>query len=245
MRNVLILGAGGRIARRLTKLLADDNSVHLTLFARSRDRLGEVPEGVDVIEGDVLDKEALWEAVGGQEVVYAGLVGEVDKMAEAIVTTMTGRGVTRLIFTAALGIHDEVPGEFGEWNREQLGGALEPYRKAVEEIAGSAIDYTVLRPAWFIEGDEVDYAVTKRDEEFRGTVVTRQSVAALAAEIIRDPALYSREDLGVAKPGTEKVRPVFAAENKDAEEKAGEQKAQEGRTAPEGGTDPKGEAEKK
>ena len=39
MRNVLILGAGGNIARRVVGMLAKDEGVSLTLFVRDARRL--------------------------------------------------------------------------------------------------------------------------------------------------------------------------------------------------------------
>lgn len=34
------------------------------------------------------------------------------------------------MLVTALGVYDEVPGAFGEWNRNQIGSVLGPYRAA-------------------------------------------------------------------------------------------------------------------
>ncbi|WP_108987762.1 NAD(P)H-binding protein [Streptomyces coelicoflavus] len=206
---VLILGAGGQIARWAVEMLEKED-VELTLLARSRDRLAYVPTGAHVVEGNVLDAEVLGKAVRGQDVVYANLAGDLDVQAEHIVTAMRTAGVRRLIFVTALGIYDEVPGEFGRWNTETIGApVLDTYRRAAETVTAAGLDHTILRPAWLSDEDEIDFETTNRNEPFKGTVVSRKSVAALAVEIIKDPTRWEGEDLGVDKPGTGGDRPVF------------------------------------
>jgi uncharacterized protein YbjT (DUF2867 family) len=141
--------------------------------------------------------------------VYANLAGDVDRQAKAIVRSMDAAGVQRLVFITSLGIYDEVPGEFGRWNRSQIGSMLGPYRAAADTIEASELDYTILRPAWLTDDDEIDYEVTQKEEPFRGTEVSRKSVAALVVDIIRDPSKWSRSSLGVDKPGTEGDKPSF------------------------------------
>ncbi|MFJ9765657.1 NAD(P)H-binding protein [Streptomyces erythrochromogenes] len=207
---VVVLGAGGQIAQWAVDMLGRED-VELTLVARERTRLPDVPAGARVIEGDVLDPEVLGQALRGQDVVYANLAGELDKQARAIVAAMGAAGVRRLVFVTALGIYDEVPGAFGRWNTQTIGAdTLRTYRAAADAITASGLDWTVLRPAWLSDQDEIDYEVTARDEPFRGTTVSRKSVAALAVEIIKDPQQWVRADLGVNKPGTEGDRPVFS-----------------------------------
>lgn len=208
MANVLVLGASGQIASWAIDMLAEQG-VSLTLFARNKARIAHVPEGATVIEGDVTDRSALAEAVRGQDVVYANLAGNIDEQAKAIVQVMEEEGIRRLIFVTSLGIYDEVPGEFGRWNNETIGQHLVVYRAAADTIEASSLDYTVLRPAWLSDADEVAYEITQRDEPFKGTTVSRKSVAALIADIATHPEKHVRESLGVNKPGTDGDRLVW------------------------------------
>lgn len=207
---VTVLGASGQIARHAIDLMSTDPDVQLTLLARHRSRLGEVPDTARVIEGDVTDDDVLREAITGADVVYANLAGDVDEQAEHIVRVMQETGVDRLVFVTALGIYDEVPGEFGEWNRQQIGTILRTYRAAADVVTGSGLDTTNIRPAWLEDTEEIDYETTGRDEAFRGTVVSRRSVAALVHAIVQDPTLHSRADVGVNKPGTDGATPQFS-----------------------------------
>jgi len=208
MTNVLVLGAGGQIARWTIEMLADED-VELTLFLRDASKLANAPDGARVVEGDVLDRDRLHPAIRGQDIVYANLAGNLDEQAATIVESMRGAGVKRLIFITALGIYDEVPGAFGAWNRRQIGPMLGPYRAAADAIEQSALDYTILRPAWLTDADEVSYEVTQRDEPFKGTEVSRKSVAALVTDIVTHPDRCVRANLGVNKPGTEGDKPAF------------------------------------
>lgn len=73
-------------------------------------------------------------------------------------------GVGRLIIIASLGIYDEVRGKSGAWNRRAVGAALGPYREAADIIEASGLDYTVVRPAWLTDHDEVAYETIERGE---------------------------------------------------------------------------------
>ena len=138
--------------------------------------------------GDVLNHTALEQAMVGQDVVYANLTGEdLDLQAKAVIAAMKAAGVRRLIFVLSLGIYDEVPGKFGEWNNATIGEPLRPFRRAADAIEASGLDYTILRPAWLTDEDTVDYELTTRNEPFKGTVVSRKSVAALISDMIDKP----------------------------------------------------------
>lgn len=208
MTKVLVLGASGQIAAHAIDMLAEQGA-ELTLFARNPRRIRRVPDGARVVQGDVTDRAALAEAVRGQDVVYANLAGDIDQQARVLVEVMDAEGVRRLIFVTALGIYDEVPGAFGKWNQSMIGGALPAYAAAAEAIEASDLDYTILRPAWLSDGDEIDYETTERDEPFKGTTVSRKSVAALVADLVAHPDTHLRASLGVDRPGTEGDQPVW------------------------------------
>lgn len=122
--------------------------------------------------------------------------------------------VKQLVWISSIGIYDEIPGKFGEWNNEVLGGGqedsyLRTYRKAADVISASDLDYTIIRPAWLTNKDEVEYETTERGEAFKGTEVSRKSIGTLVATIIADPAKYARKDLGVNKPHTDGDKPAW------------------------------------
>jgi uncharacterized protein YbjT (DUF2867 family) len=70
----------------------------------------------------------------------------------------------------------------------------------MKHVEGSDLDYTILRPAWFTSVGEVDYRTTQKGEPFKGSVVSRKSVAALVVTLVQSPELEVRRSLGVSKP---------------------------------------------
>ena len=113
MKNVLILGANGQIARVATDLFLKRTDAHLTLYLRDakRLRLSDYAERVRIVEGDVLDTRTLEAAMAGQDVVYVNLAGPLEQQARNIVNAMEKDGVRRLIFISSMGVYDEIPGE--------------------------------------------------------------------------------------------------------------------------------------
>lgn len=208
---VLILGASGQIARLAVQMLGERRDVEQTLLVRDPKKLASnEPANARIAIGDVMDKKLLPQLMAGQDVVYANLAGDVDKQTAHILAVMKAKGVKRLIFVNSLGIYDEVPGQFGEWNHNEIGQYLPPYRKSADLIEASDVDYTILRAAWLQDEDEVDYEITGRGEPFKGTEVSRKSVAALVTALIKHPDRLVRANVGVNKPNTDGDKPVFA-----------------------------------
>lgn len=194
MTNVLILGANGGIAHHAINLFLNERDAHLTLYLRNSQRLKNMESNrVHIIEGDVMDTEKLKAAMEGQDIVYANLAGDLEMMAKNIVDAMNATGMKRLIFISSMGIYDEVPGE-------KYGSILSPYRKAALVIEDSNLDYTILRPAWFTNANEIDYETTQKGEPFKGSRVSRKSVADLVVKLALDPSYGIRQSLGVNKP---------------------------------------------
>ncbi|HJD91746.1 SDR family oxidoreductase [Bacteroides coprosuis] len=208
-KKVLVLGAAGAIAQHAIEFLKDKKDIELTLFARNAKRLTKYESVAHIIEGDVLNESQLDAAVKGKDIVYANLAGKVIDMAKLIVKVMNQNNVKRLIFISSIGIYDEVPGAFGKWNNETLGNYLVEYRKAADVIEASTLDYTVVRPAWLTNKDEVEYELTHKGESFKGTEVSRKSIGAYVADLVEHPQKDVRDSIGVNKPNTDGNKPAF------------------------------------
>lgn len=212
MAKVLILGAHGQIARLATDQLLKETTDHLTLFLRNTNRLTVQDASREtLVDGDASDEASLRAAMNGVDIVYANLAGRnIVEQAKAVVNAMNATNVRRLIWISTLGIYDEVPGAFGRWNHEQLdGGYLEPYTSAAQVIENSGLDYTIIRPAWLSNRDTVDYEITQKGEPFKGTEVSRKSIADLVVKLINKPDQEIGHSLGVNQPGTDGDKPSF------------------------------------
>lgn len=212
MTNVLILGANGQIARLAAQQLLDDTDNKLTLFLRNKDRLSVHNESRETLfEGDATSEVDLEKAMQGQDIVYANLGNRsIEQQAKAVVAAMGKARLKRLIWISTLGIYDEVPGSFGKWNHQMLdGGYLETYGAAAKVIEGSDLDYTIIRPAWLSNKDTVNYEFTHKGEDFKGTEVSRKSIADVVVKLTQKPDQEVRESIGVNQPNTDGDKPSF------------------------------------
>jgi uncharacterized protein YbjT (DUF2867 family) len=194
LTNVLILGANGSIARVAIESFLKETDAQLTLYLRNSRRLKNMASNrVRVMEGDVLDIETLKEAMIGQDVVYANLAGNLEQLAKTIVEAMNSTSIKRVIWISSMGIYDEVPGQ-------RYSSILDPYRNSAAIIEASDLDYTILRPGWFTNKDEIDYETTQKGEPFKGHDVSRKSLADLIIKLAETQGLEVCRSLGVNKP---------------------------------------------
>lgn len=182
-----------------------------------------------VVTGDAKSEADVAQAIEGADAVYANLSGgrgsseHIIPMAQATVAAMDKAGVRRLIWISSLGIYGEVPGEFGAWNTKVLGDYLTNYRKAADVIEASDLEYTIIRPAWLTDNDEVDFEVTEKGELFRGTEVSRKSVASEVVRLLlhpgeelrSSPGLTSRAPKATARRGCCRIRPSICPSSPD------------------------------
>jgi len=193
IRNILILGANGQLARNTTRVFLRDSDATLTLYLRRASRLKNPdPHRVRIVEGDVLDRLTLESAMEGQDVVYANLAGAMKEQAESIVEAMHATGLRRLIFISSMGIYGEVPGE-------KYRSVLDPYRDAAAVIEASDLDFTILRPGWFSLDEAVAYRITQKGEPFKGHDVSLNSLSDLIVKLATTPGMEVRRSLGVSR----------------------------------------------
>lgn len=128
MTKVAVLGASGQIAKLAEELLLEDDSNELVLFLRHPNKLdkSKIDEKCEkIFIGDASRSDEVANAIKGVDIVYANLAGgNIEEQAKAVVKAMDDENVKRLIWISSLGVYDEVPGKFGEWNKNILGSYL-------------------------------------------------------------------------------------------------------------------------
>ena len=126
-KQVLILGATGKIAGHAIAALLAKTTDQLLLFTRHPQNLSIADESREtVIKGDTLKTDELNAAVAQADVVYANLRNPaIAQQARSIVAAMDQAGIKQLVWISSIGIYDEVPGKFGVWNNEKLCGGQE------------------------------------------------------------------------------------------------------------------------
>lgn len=212
MEKVLILGAHGKIVQLTRAQLLAKTDAQLVLFLRKANRLTiQDQQREQLVEGDASQQVDLVQAMKGVTVVYANLAGaNIETQAKAVVSAMKTAGVKRLIWISTLGIYDEVPGAYGQWNHQMLDdGYLPTYAAAAKVIETSGLAFTIIRPAWLSDKDKIDYEITHRADAFKGTEVSRKSVAAEVVRLIQNPTEAVGDSLGLNKPNTEGDKPEW------------------------------------
>jgi len=212
MTKVMILGAHGAMAQLVAERLLQETDDTLILFLRNASRLAkyEHNDRVTLVDGDVHDTAAVATAMGNADVIYSNLGGaDLDVQTQSVVDAMKQTGKSRLIYISSLGAHDEVPGKFGEWNHQMIGAYLPAFARTAELVAKSGLDYTEVRPAWLTNNTEVDYEVTTLADGFKGTEVSRRSVADFVVKVINQPATYEKASVGLDKAGTDGDKPSW------------------------------------
>jgi uncharacterized protein YbjT (DUF2867 family) len=189
MKKVIIIGASGSLARYVIEAAKELEDVNLTLFVRNKNRLPKgIAEGCSIYEGDAMNFNEVKNAIAGQDIVYVNLAGNLESMSKNIVKAMQELGGKRIIAISSIGIY-ETP----------LKTILVPYRKLADVIESSGLNYTILRPDWFTNGNEIDYAITRKGEPEKGSAISRKSIAAFIATIMEDPSRHENQNLGISK----------------------------------------------
>lgn len=193
--NIAILGATGNFGRLFSaKLLANPN-YQLTVISKSAGNIFEDSFRVTAKTIDATNQKDLRNALEGADIVYCAVSGP-DQA--AIARNLAEINPKRLIYMTVVGIYNELVGEGAEFNleneREQI-----PNRNAVDLIEESDLNYTILRSGYLINGEDDDYAITKKGEAPKGYVSTFESVEKVALEIIENPELYLKESISVTR----------------------------------------------
>ncbi|WP_334330088.1 SDR family oxidoreductase [Companilactobacillus sp. HBUAS59699] len=212
MTKILIVGAHGQTARIVTDRVLNETDNSLVLYLRNSDRLNQYKDNdrVELVEGDMLDTDSLVKAMNGVDIVYSNVGGtDLANQTKSLLNAMKQAGKKRLIFISSLGAYHEVPGKFGEWNEQAIAAYLPGFRESAKLIEASNTDYTIIRPAWMSNKDEINYETTQKGETFKGTEVSRKSIADFVMKLLNDPTKHINESVGLNKPNTDGDKPEW------------------------------------
>jgi putative NADH-flavin reductase len=156
---LLVLGATGRIGR-----LAVDEAVrrghHVTALVRSPDRSSDAATSVRILQGDVLHRDAVADALAGQDaVIYAVGAGNVrtttlfSESTRVLVEAMSAHGVRRVVCVTGVGA-GETKGHGGFLYDRILyplftKGIYADKDRQEALLRASDTDWTIVRPAAF------------------------------------------------------------------------------------------------
>jgi uncharacterized protein YbjT (DUF2867 family) len=132
---ILVTGATGRSGGALTQLLAKDVAVRALVRDPQRAAL---PDGVDVVRGDLTDPSSLGPALAGVDSVFLVWPSiAADHAAPAVVAEITKR-VRRVVYVSANGV--------GPGTTDGILGSHAMMERLIED---GGVEWTFLRPAGF------------------------------------------------------------------------------------------------
>jgi len=211
MKKVIVIGANGVTAQQVISRLIKQPNVQLSLFVRQASKLHIVHDDkqINIFEGDAINMDDLRAAIQGQEIMISTLGGmDLDIKTENIVKVMRELRVKRLIAISAGGIYDELSEPFNSWDKQVVGYTRPTNLRTAEVIEHSPLEYTILRPVWLTDKSSEEFQLTKKGEVFKGTETSRASLGRFIANIVENPQLHIRENLGISQPNTEGDRPA-------------------------------------
>lgn len=212
---LLILAANGQIAQIVEQRLLNEpafQDIDLTLGLRNKNRLANLQKQATILEVDLTNSQEVEQAVAGQDLVFVGVVDHTSNnvITKNVIAAMKKHQVQRVIFTNILGLYNEVSGEFGRWNHEQVLSGLPAAINSDQLLAESGLQYTTLRLPWLNDRNEVKYTITTKDQPYNGVSGSRQSITDVILQIINNPDLFVNESIGIADPNTQGAkRPVY------------------------------------
>jgi uncharacterized protein YbjT (DUF2867 family) len=139
---ILVTGANGTVGRRVVEQLARRGA---DVRALVRDPAKAVfPEGVAVVQGDLLDVDSLRSAYDGVSTLFLLNAVASDEFTQALIALNAARaaGVNKLVYLSVIhsDLYVNVPHFAGKFGVERM----------IEEMGFEA---TILRPAYFINND--------------------------------------------------------------------------------------------
>ncbi|TSO26074.1 NAD(P)H-binding protein [Lactobacillus sp. LL6] len=199
MTNVLIIGATSTVGEAVRETLLRETDDILTLFSKDAGELNIDKTRETKISGNTENEDELAQAMVGQDAVFASIGGEDDEFVENIISTMNRNNVLRLVFVTSMGIFDEIPAPEKLENNLDYNEMSVPYNEMIDEVEESDLNYTVVRPGWYTQGD-VNYEITEIGDTVPSNGVTIASIADFAKCLLQDPTLYSRQSVGIITP---------------------------------------------
>ena len=153
MKKILVVGSTGMLGKPVTRELYRA-SFDLTLLARDMSKTRKIFPNAKIIQGDVLDKITLLEAMKGQEEIYLNLntpqaAKPTDKLPERegmdnIIEAARETGIKRIAFLSSLVKNYNGMNGFTWW-------VFDIKQAAVDKLKASGIPYTIYYASSFME----------------------------------------------------------------------------------------------
>lgn len=182
--HIALFGAtGGTGSQVLEQALAQGHRIRA--LVRDPAKLAE-RDGLTLVQGNVLDQEAVNRCVEGADAVicvlgsHAGAEPVEDRGTERILAAMHALGVRRLIAVTSMGVGDsidQVAVFFRAIMQLTLKRIMQAKERQEQAIMASGLDWTIVRPGGLTDGPRTGRHRAGLDKSIKATRVSRADVA--------------------------------------------------------------------
>ena len=178
---ILITGASGTVGRAVLAEVARSGHSHRAIY-RSKEDAAKAPSGTETVIADFADRASLAQAFRGIDGVYlvCSPIRELVALESNAIEACEASGVERVVLNSALGAGD-YDKSFPSW-----------HRKVEEQLRGTRLTWTILRPNSFYQNILQYYAPSIRAE---GAFYGAMGTARVSFLDIRDIATVAASAL--------------------------------------------------
>ncbi|KZE37321.1 hypothetical protein AV656_12185 [Bhargavaea cecembensis] len=168
---IIILGGTGRVGSHIIRHALRDGH-HVTVLARSPEKVHINDEHLTVIQGDVLSQEAVARAMHGMDVVISALNTDggttLSESMPLIIEAMETAGIERIITIGTAGILQsrvtpEVLRYQSSESKRKTTRAAEEHEKVYNLLKQSNLDWTIVCPTYLPDGERLGNYRTETD----------------------------------------------------------------------------------
>jgi putative NADH-flavin reductase len=198
---LLIFGSTGSIGRPLVEQ-ALEQGYTVTAFARNPAKLDIQHPNLKIIQGNVMDFASVEQTVQGQDAVLcvlgSGRKGTIrSEGTRQIIQAMEKTGVRRLICQTTLGAGESWENLNFFWKYIMFGALLREvladHQKQENEVMQSHLDWTIVRPGAFVDGDRTGqyrHGFPSNDKTIKLKISRADVADFLLQQLTNDSYLY-------------------------------------------------------
>ena len=212
MNKILILGATGRTGKQLVPLPLS-KGYSLRCLVRYPEKIRQVDDRLEVLQGDPIHVEQLSMAMQGVDVVISLLnisrkndfpwsplrtpTHYLSEVMANVLAVCKEQAVNRLVVCSAWGVADtqaDIPGWF-RWmiKNSNIGVAYEDHERQEQLIKATDLDWTIVRPVGLTNSGRTQKVITSYSNTPQPKLtISRKSVAAFMLDAVNQPDLVGK-----------------------------------------------------
>jgi uncharacterized protein len=161
--NILILGATGRVGGQIVTLALHEGH-YVTVLVRTPEKIKILNENLTIIQGNVLNKDAIERAMHGIDVVISALNTDgtttLSESMPLIIDAMENEGIQRIITVGTAGILQSrtTPNTLryqSSESKRKSDRAAKEHHKLYDILKQSTLEWTIVCPTYLPDGESV------------------------------------------------------------------------------------------